>query len=82
MDRCTLTLPLPPKGQFTSYTEEQFREINHSEMDVGDIYKRLQEYENTGLSPAEISAMIADNNRLHALLNEIESELPVSRKMK
>lgn len=36
---------------------------------------RLADYEDTGLSPAEVVALQADNARLHKLLCEIESVL-------
>lgn len=82
MDRLTSTKRLPPEGTFIALSEEERREIQYSKVNERDIYKRLQEYENTGLTPDEISAIKADNDRLHALLDEIESELPVPRKMK
>lgn len=33
---------------------------------------RLADYEDTGLSPAEVELMKADNTRLHRLLSEVE----------
>lgn len=35
--------------------------------------KRLCEYEDTGLTPDEISEMKADNKRLHKIVDDIES---------
>lgn len=41
----------------------------------GDAAKRLAAYEDTGLTPEEIEQMKADNKRLHALLDRMESEV-------
>ena len=38
----------------------------------GCIADRLAAYEDTGLSPEEIAALIADNKRLHELVSIIE----------
>lgn len=35
----------------------------------GDVAKRLAAYEDTGLTPEEITAMKADNKRLHDLID-------------
>ena len=57
MDRLTITRSLPSEGTFIVLSEEERREIQHSKVNERDIYKRLQEYENTGLSPDEIIEM-------------------------
>lgn len=38
-------------------------------------FDRLAAYEDTGLSPKEITALIADNERLHALVDTVEEVL-------
>lgn len=40
---------------------------------IQQAFDRLAAYEDSGLSPAEIFALKADNERLHELLNEFES---------
>ncbi len=40
-----------------------------------DVLNRLADYEDTGLSPKEIAALIADNKRLHELVSIIESTI-------
>lgn len=35
----------------------------------GDVAKRLAAYEDTGLTPEEITAMKSDNKRLHDLID-------------
>lgn len=73
MDRLTIKLKLPPKGTFRTYTPEQSEEIKRAnDISPEEIYRRLQEYEDTGLSPDEVTALKADNKRLHTLLDEIE----------
>lgn len=39
------------------------------------IIERLCEYEDTGLTPEEITAMKADNKKLHDLLSYIDSDI-------
>ncbi len=41
----------------------------------GLVADRLAAYEDTGLSPEEITALIADNKRLHRLIDDIEETL-------
>lgn len=41
----------------------------------GDDINRLAAYEDTGLTPEEITALIADNKRLHELVDEMEAVL-------
>ncbi len=41
----------------------------------GCIADRLAAYEDTGLSPEEISALIADNKRLHELLDVLKETI-------
>ncbi len=37
-----------------------------------DVLNRLADYEDTGLTPAEIKHLQADNERLHKFLDEID----------
>lgn len=47
---------------------------NHGTLKLqGYIADKLADYEDTGLSPAEISAIKSDNVRLHELLDAFES---------
>ncbi len=47
---------------------------NHGTLKLqGCIADKLADYEETGLSPAEISAIITDNVRLHELIDAFES---------
>lgn len=106
MDRLIITRSLLSERTFIVLSEEERREMQYSKANECDIYKCLQEYENTGLYPEEISnlksenaflrkyidelchydsasieilAIKADNNRLHALIDDFESVL--ARKM-
>lgn len=73
MDRLTATVKLPPEGVFISCTEEQLEEIKRADrVSSREIYRRLQAYEDTGLTPAEIEQLKADNARLHKLVDNIE----------
>lgn len=73
MDRLTATVKLPPEGVFISCTEEQLNEIKRADnVSPREIYRQLQAYEDTGLTPEEIIAMKADNDRLHKLICEAE----------
>lgn len=73
MDRLTATVKLPPEGVFISCTEEQLEEIKRADnVSPKEIYRRLQAYEDTGLTPEEITAMKADNKRLHDLIDILE----------
>jgi len=40
-----------------------------------NVADRLCAYEDTGLTPKEITSLIADNKRLHALVDTIEEVL-------
>ncbi len=42
---------------------------------VPKTYFHLAAYENTGLTPEEVEAVKADNDRLHRLIDELESGL-------
>lgn len=46
---------------------------NNTYVIYGFAADRLAAYEDTGLSPKEITALIADNKRLHRHIDEIES---------
>ena len=39
----------------------------------GDDIDKLAAYEDTGLTPEEVEALKADNDRLHRLIDELES---------
>ncbi len=81
MDRLTITLKLPKEGEFREYSEEQLEEIKRADkVSHREIYRRLQAYEDTGLSPEEIAALISDNKRLHELINSVEDVLKGSLK--
>lgn len=41
----------------------------------GDDIDKLAAYEDTGLTPEEVEALKADNDRLHRLIDELESGL-------
>lgn len=76
MDRLTATVKLPPEGVFICCTEEQLEEIKRADnVSLREIYRRLQSYENTGLTPEEIIAMKADNKRLHDLIDILEGAI-------
>lgn len=45
----------------------------------GDAAKHLAAYENTGLTPEEIIAIKADNQKLHNLIDELERALRRNR---
>lgn len=76
MNRLTATIKLPPEGIFITCTEEQREEIKRADnVSPREIYRRLQAYEDTGLTPEEITAMKADNKKLHDLLSYIDSDI-------
>ena len=50
------------------YAELSFSETNA----LTDTLNQLAAYEDTGLTPEEVEALKADNDRLHKLLDEIE----------
>ncbi len=76
MDRLTATIKIPEEGTFREYTEEQLEEIKRADkVSPREIYRRLQEYENTGLTPEEITKLIADNKRLHELVEILENTI-------
>lgn len=81
MDRLTATIKLPPEGVFLSCTEEQREEIKRADnVSPKKIYRQLQAYEDTGLTTKEIEALKADNDRLHRLIDELESGLVGDKK--
>ncbi len=76
MNRLTATIKLPPEGIFITCTEEQREEIKRADnVSPREIYRRLQAYEDTGLTPEEITAMKADNKRLHELVDILEGAI-------
>ncbi len=42
---------------------------------IQEGFDRLAAYENTGYTPEEVEALKADNDRLHRLIDELESGL-------
>lgn len=76
MDRLTATIKLPPEGVFISCTEEQLEEIKQAEkVSSREIYRRLQAYEDTGLTPEQITAIKADNKRLHDFIDILDGAI-------
>lgn len=61
MNRLTSTKSPITHYEYEKLPEDKRRKVFLTEADLIDIYKRLQDYENTGLSPAEIYAIKADN---------------------
>ncbi len=43
--------------------------------EIQEAFDRLAAYEDTGLTPEEVEALKADNDRLHRLIDELESDL-------
>lgn len=83
MDRLTATVKLLPEGVFISCTEEQFEEIKRADnVSPREIYRRLQAYEDTGLTPEEIIVLKADNERLHKLVDTAQNLLWGNTEMK
>jgi len=73
MDRLTTTIKIPPDGVFKVYSDKEREELKRfGNVSQKEIYRRLQAYEDTGLTPEEIVALIADNKRLHELVDIIE----------
>lgn len=55
MDRLTSTIKLPEDGVFRTYTAQQLEEIKSADkVSPKEIYRLLQAYEDTGLSPADV----------------------------
>jgi len=74
MDRLTIERHLPG-GMFTTLRPGEGRKLRAISPEA--IYRRLQHYEDTGLTPEEIIALIADNKRLHELVDIIEGVVEV-----
>ncbi len=51
------------------------KRANNTYVICGFAADRLAAYENTGLMPEEIAALIADNKRLHELIDILESAI-------
>ncbi len=73
MERLTIKRRLPEKGLFMEVSKNEVRQIGDVSPD--DVYRRLQAYEDTGLTPEEVEVLKADNDRLHRLIDELESGL-------
>ncbi len=60
MDRLTTTIELPPDGTFKVYSDEERKKLKSvGDVSEKEIYRRLQAYEDTWLSPEEITALKA-----------------------
>ncbi len=76
MDRLTTTVKIPPEGVFKVYSEAERKELKSiGDISEKEIYRRLQAYEDTGLTPEEIAVLVADNKRLHELVDIIEGAI-------
>ena len=73
MARMTSTKSLITHCEYEKLTEDKREKVVLSEAELMDIYKRLQEYENTGICPDEIYAIKAENERLHQLVDFFEN---------
>lgn len=59
MNRLTTTVNLPSEGVFRVFSDEEREQIKYADkVSQKEIYRRLQEYENTGLTPDEIRRMM------------------------
>lgn len=54
---------------------ELLEEWNCEECPIKEAFNRLAAYEDTGLTPEEVEALKVDNDRLHRLIDEMESGL-------
>ena len=57
MERLTIKRRLPEKGLFMEVSKNEVRQIGDVSLD--DVYRRLQAYEETGLTPKEIETLKA-----------------------
>jgi len=73
MDRLTINRRIPPKGKLMVITEQERDKAKATNW--ADVYNRLAAYEDTGLTPEEITALIADNKRLHELVEILENTI-------
>lgn len=73
MERLTIKRRLPEKGLFMEVSKNEVRQIGYVSLD--DVYRRLQAYEDTGLTPEEVEVLKIDNDRLHRLIDELENGL-------
>ena len=74
MNRLTAWICGYPHGKAGVTLEKAFKETTYSrgKFEATAIVERLCAYEDTGLTPEEITALIADNKRLHELVDIIE----------
>ena len=52
--------------------DETFYENSCEECQIKEAFDRLAAYEDTGLTPKEVEALKADNDRIHRLIDELE----------
>ncbi len=64
MNRLTLKRRLPPKGLFMEVSKSELKQVN--DVSPEDIYRKLQAYEDTGLTPEEIKDLQQENQALKA----------------
>lgn len=60
MERLTIKRRLPQEGQFMEVSKSELSQINDASAE--DIYRKLQAYEDTGLTPEDVKALIAAPN--------------------
>lgn len=78
MDRLTITRRIPKnKNTVMCMPESEAKAIRDKmeHLKVWDIYTRLQDYEDTGLSPADIIEMKSDWSRLKQIMREFDNVL-------
>ncbi len=77
MDRLTTRINGYPHGKCGRNIETALNQksYNRGRFECTAIVERLCEYEDTGLTPDEITAMKADNKRLHDLIDILENTI-------
>ncbi len=64
MERLTLKRRLPPKGLFMEVSKSELNQVR--DVSQEDIYRKLQAYEDTELTPSEILELQQENKELKA----------------
>ncbi len=76
MNRLTTTIKIPPDGTFRKYSDEERKELKRiGGVSQKEIYRRLQAYEDTGLTPEGIEGLLAHVARLYKLIDNMEAIL-------
>lgn len=74
MDRLTTTIRIPPEGTFKIYSDEERKELKRiGDVSQKEIYRRLQAYEDSGLSPEEVLVLKAEKEKRDKLLEKSEA---------